>query len=346
MATENQVRKVARDCSLIFNALGDPNRQDILIIHILKANMYAKTEYKGGHQTRILVDRRRALGDLVMITPVLRELRRRYPDSWLQVVTEESGVLHNNPHVNAVVKPADMQKTDPWDVFVNLNDAYEEQVTSHYVDSYLYRAFGQDGLSLDRSTEIFPTADERENVQDVIDQIGHNYVVVHMRRWAWENKNIDIEIWSALFTRLHEKYPDVKIVAVGAQYDYRVPAQPDKFVDLVGQLSIGEIQYLISKARAFIGPDSGPFHIAGTTATPIVALISHLLPEQILPTRAGEFGKDITVVTSDVECLGCYARQKPPVRELECENPVKFVCSKSFDNLKIFNALERILDDK
>jgi hypothetical protein len=26
MVTENQVRKVARDCSLVFNALGDPNR--------------------------------------------------------------------------------------------------------------------------------------------------------------------------------------------------------------------------------------------------------------------------------------------------------------------------------
>lgn len=32
MATENQVRKVARDCSLVFNALGDPSRQDILIM--------------------------------------------------------------------------------------------------------------------------------------------------------------------------------------------------------------------------------------------------------------------------------------------------------------------------
>ena len=32
MATEKQVRKAARDCSLIFTALGDPNRQDILIM--------------------------------------------------------------------------------------------------------------------------------------------------------------------------------------------------------------------------------------------------------------------------------------------------------------------------
>lgn len=32
MANIAQVRKVARDCSLVFNALGDPNRQDILIM--------------------------------------------------------------------------------------------------------------------------------------------------------------------------------------------------------------------------------------------------------------------------------------------------------------------------
>jgi ADP-heptose:LPS heptosyltransferase len=308
--------------------------------------MYTKAEFKGGHQTRILVDRRRALGDLVMITPVLRELRKQYPDAWLQVVTEEPAVLNNNPHVNKVVKPEQMEKTDPWDIFINLNDAYEDQVTSHYVDSYLNRAFGPAGLTVDHATEIFPADEERENVDEVIKEIGSDYIVVHMRRWAWENKNIDIEIWSSLFTRLHEKYPNVKVVAVGAKYDFRVPPQPDRYIDLVDQLSIGEIQYLISKARAFIGPDSGPFHIAGTTTTPIVALISHLLPEQILPTRGGEFGKGITVVTSDVECLGCYARQTPPVRELTCENETKFVCSKSFDNLKIFNAIEKILDNE
>lgn len=301
------------------------------------------TEYKGGHQTRILIDRRRALGDLVMITPVVRELRRRYPDAWLQVVTEEPAVLNNNPHVSKVVRPNEMEKADPWDIYVNLNDAYEEQVTSHYVDSYLYRAFGADYKDIDHSPEMFPTAEERENVDEAIKDIGDKFIVIHMRRWAWENKNIDLETWSAFFTRLHDKHPDCKIVAVGAQYDHHVPHDPEKFADLVGQLSLGEIQYLISRANAFIGPDSGPFHIAGTTKTPVVGLISHLLPEQILPWRGGEFGKDITVVTSDVACLGCYARQQPPVRELKCENEVQFVCSKSFDNLKMFNAIDEIL---
>jgi ADP-heptose:LPS heptosyltransferase len=306
--------------------------------------MYKPAQYKGGHQTRILIDRRAALGDLVMITPVLREMRKRYPESWIQVVTEEPGILKNNPHVNTVVMPADMQKSDPWDVYVNLNDAYEKQVTSHYVDSYLHRAFGNSIDTIDHSPEMFPTDEEKENVDEAVEQIGNNYIVVHMRRWAWENKNIDLEIWSALFTRLQDKYPDTKIVAVGAKYDYTVPADPARYINLVDQLTVGEIQHLISRARAFIGPDSGPFHIAGTTNTPIVALISHLIPEQILPWRDNEFGKGITVVLSDVPCTGCYARQKPPVNNLTCENETQWACAKSFDNLKMFNALEEILN--
>lgn len=39
MTTENQIRKAARECSLTFTALGDPNRQDILIMLAHKGPM-------------------------------------------------------------------------------------------------------------------------------------------------------------------------------------------------------------------------------------------------------------------------------------------------------------------
>jgi ADP-heptose:LPS heptosyltransferase len=306
--------------------------------------MYKPSEFNNNHRTQILVDRRKALGDVVMITPVLRELRRRYPNSEVHVVAEDWWPLNNNPNVDHIITPSELpSRQRVWDVYINLNDAYEENVTSHYVDSYLYRAFGESGLAVDHSPEMFPTDEEKENINEVLEQIGTDYIVVHMRRWAWENKNIDPVTWNSLFDQLHKKYPNTKIVSVGAQYDYRVPHDNPAFVDLVEQLSIGEIQYLISQARAFVGPDSGPFHIAGTTLTPVVALISHLLPEQILPWRAGEFGKGITVITSDVPCIGCYARQTPPVRQLNCENPVAWACSKSFDSKKIFQSLDEIL---
>jgi ADP-heptose:LPS heptosyltransferase len=310
--------------------------------------MYKPAEYKPHHRERILIDRRMALGDVIMITPVIREFRRRYPDSWIQVVTNKPEALANNPDVDLVVAPDQMQKSDPWDVYVNLNDAYENNVTSHYVDSMLHRAFGSAAEHIDKSLVVNCTSDEQESVDDAITEFanGNDYIVIHMRRWAWENKNVDIEIWTTFLTRLEEHYPNLKVVSVGADHDYSLsPANP-LWVNLNKQLSIGEIKHLISKSRAFVGTDSGPYHIACSTDTPIVLLSSHLAPEQILPWRDGEFGKNCWVVKSQVECLGCYARQPAPVRNLTCENEVQWACAKRFDNLEMFNAVADILDSK
>ena len=306
---------------------------------------YRPAEFNpNAYRTRILVDRRMALGDVIMITPVLRELRRRHPGSWIQVATDKPEALANNPHVNKVVKPGDMVKEDPWDVYVNLNDAYETNVTSHYVDSMMARAFGDDAQG-DRRLVMIPSAAEAEEVDDAIKDIGGDYVVVHMRRWAWENKNVDLSIWALFITMLEDKYPDLRIVTVGADHDFTLPATKATWVNLNNQLSLGEITHLISRARLFVGTDSGPYHLACTTDTPILLLSSHLAPEQILPWRGDqEFGKNVGVVKADVPCLGCYARQQPPVRNLVCENTEQWACAKKFDAAEMFETASKLME--
>ena len=42
---------------------------------------------------------------------------------------------------------------------------------------------------------------------------------------------------------------------------------------------------LVARAALYIGGDSGPLHIAGTTTTPIVALFGPTLPERSMPWR-------------------------------------------------------------
>ncbi|MBX7041585.1 MAG: glycosyltransferase family 9 protein [Ignavibacteria bacterium] len=54
---------------------------------------------------RILVVRTDRVGDVVMITPVIRELRRKYPDSFIATLTNPNSadVLINNPHLNEAI---------------------------------------------------------------------------------------------------------------------------------------------------------------------------------------------------------------------------------------------------
>ncbi|HAY34826.1 MAG TPA: glycosyltransferase family 9 protein [Ignavibacteria bacterium] len=57
-------------------------------------------------QKRILIVRTDKVGDVVMITPVIRELRKKFPDSFIGVLTNEnsSDVLTGNPNLDVIIK--------------------------------------------------------------------------------------------------------------------------------------------------------------------------------------------------------------------------------------------------
>jgi ADP-heptose:LPS heptosyltransferase len=163
-----------------------------------------------------------------------------------------------------------------------------------------------------------------------------------MRRWAWENKNIDLQVWGGIISILEHLWPDLKFVSVGAQHDYKLSGR-DNWISLNDDLSLGQIKCLIEGAKAFMGSDSGPFHIAGTTNTPIVAMLSHVMPQHILPWRNGKFGDRVWVAQSTVECVGCYSRQQTPVRQLVCENKEQWACNKNFDGDEIVAHFQEIM---
>jgi heptosyltransferase-3 len=59
---------------------------------------------------------------------------------------------------------------------------------------------------------------------------------------------------------------------VAAIMDRLAPAAKEKVVDLAGTLSLRELAALTREARAFVGVDSAPMHIAAAMQTPVVAL--------------------------------------------------------------------------
>jgi len=55
---------------------------------------------------KILVIRFSALGDLVLTSPIFRELKRIYPDLGITLLTSsgQGTVLDNNPHIDQVIR--------------------------------------------------------------------------------------------------------------------------------------------------------------------------------------------------------------------------------------------------
>ena len=287
----------------------------------------------------ILVRRRAALGDVIYTTGVVRELKSRYGDNaHITVWTEFTDVFRNNPHVHRVVSTHEELPIPAYDIFYNLDDCYEYNPRNHYVDSYFYRVFGTTDLK--RDPELWPSDKDMAEVNHDLEYIGKKFIAVHMRRWHWELKNIKQEIWLDVFAKLFERTVDYKVVFVGGESDQAI--EHPLMINTCGRYNPQELKYLLDHAACFVGIDSGPYAIAAASWTPIVALLSHMLPETILPIRKNIRGYQSMAVQADLPCVGCYELQQRPINRIQCSRG-DFACNRTWDTDKIVNAITNYL---
>ncbi|HVG85720.1 MAG TPA: glycosyltransferase family 9 protein [Vicinamibacterales bacterium] len=74
-----------------------------------------------------------------------------------------------------------------------------------------------------------------------------------------------------------------------------------------GEFDLSELAALVTRARLYIGGDSGPMHVAATTRTPIVALFGPTLPERSLPWRDPAV-PSMAVEAGPLPCRPCHQR--------------------------------------
>jgi len=101
----------------------------------------------------------------------------------------------------------------------------------------------------------------------------------------------------------------------------------------VGEFSLSELRALVDRAALYIGGDSGPLHIAGASAVPIVALFGPTLPERSAPWRDPAF-PSISVDAGPLNCRPCDQRV--------CA-PGDFRCLTMISAERVIEAAEKLL---
>jgi ADP-heptose:LPS heptosyltransferase len=283
----------------------------------------------------ILVRRRAALGDVIYTTGVIRELYKQYQgNARITVQTDFPDVFANNPYVHHVVSCSTGLTVSEFDIYHNLDNCYEYNPANHYLDSYFYRVFGEHKLV--RDTELHPSDADRAAVDKDLEFIGDKFIAVHMRQWHWELKNIKQEVWFDLFERIFSERVDHKIVFVGGSADGHI--DHPLMINTCGRYNPQELKHLLEHAACFVGIDSGPYAIATTTKTPIVAMLSHMPPSTIIPIRDNREGTNTQVIQADVSCVGCYERQERPVSQIVCERG-DYACNSLWDTERVSQAI-------
>jgi ADP-heptose:LPS heptosyltransferase len=253
------------------------------------------------HPSDIIVQRSGALGDVILITPVIRRLRRENPTATIAVVTGYPDVFRYNPHLLA----AQSLNSDNA-LHINLDLAYERRPDLHIVQAYMLEAFGDTGKLLDLQQELFFT-------QRQPSWSAQHYVAVHAAVAGWGNRTLPRDTWRKVVFGLRRAglWP----VLVGSSRDTIPDCSVTTFhgTDIIAQAAF------IDRCEAFVGSDSGILHVAGATDTPIVAVMTCARPETRLPWRYGRRNWNCTAIVPDIACVGCLQRRPPPVTDEFCE---------------------------
>lgn len=240
----------------------------------------------------VIVRRNGALGDVLNITPIIRQLKL---DGFaVDVATDYPEALRGNPDVRGVFQSHHGNET--YDRVIDLNLAYERAPLLHIVDAYAEAA----GVTLSDKTLYLARSSA----------IGEGGAVVMHCAKSWDSRTISQHTWQAVADALIAR--GNRIVVVGTKRDMTV----DGAIDKRDALTLSEIAGVIDRAALFIGSDSALLHVAGTTSAPIVGIFTCVDSSRRLPFRNGELGWRARGVSSSLDCIGCLAGFPTPVTNL------------------------------
>ena len=128
---------------------------------------------------------------------------------------------------------------------------------------------------------------------------------------SWATKDWPLSGYQALLNLLAGT-EDVEVVLLGTKKDRSnadqlvATAGPVGVVNLAGETSLLQLIDVMRRCTCFVGPDSGPGHIAGALGLPYISLFGPTPPERVAP-----FGSEKLVIRSNVPCSPCSRKVCP-----------------------------------
>ena len=266
---------------------------------------------------QILVIRQLALGDVILVTPIIRKIWEDYGgDCDIDVCTLKPDVFANNPWVRDALLPQQyLEYQRYYDKSINLDRAYEKLPKIHITDAYSRYAFGLADCS-NPSPALFTTPEDKLFAQNYIaEQIGgRKFGVIHMRRDTWPSRNLAPEFWEQLVTRVVNE-TQMDMIQIGSLHE--IAFDGPKLTNALGKFTLHQLKEVIESASFYIGIDSGTMHVAACTKTPIISMFTSAHHDYRKPRRPSS--SPFFPITPDIDCYGCQAHIPPPITGVICQ---------------------------
>lgn len=225
----------------------------------------------------ILFRRHFASGDILLMTPIIRAMKKKWPLCPIDVECGVPEIFKGNPHVRRAGKHIPVQRET---MVIELNNSYEKTPQRHVLETYAEVA-GLDYAEIEPKCELYfekwSTPPE-----------ACKAVAVHVGPSNWLGRTWPMERWQEVIQQLRAEGWHVMLFG---------DKSPVKFVvdtDLRGQSGVHELARYIRKCHLYVGLDSFPMHVAQAVGVPVVALFGIIDPKCFITE-----GSEYIAVTSD-----------------------------------------------
>jgi ADP-heptose:LPS heptosyltransferase len=249
------------------------------------------------------------VGDELMATAVLREIKRRNPLCHLTFLSRRPEFFRHLPYLDAVELFTPAARSTALFLSYSADDNVvppPRPLISLMAESV--------GLVMHATQLDQPHLGVATELRARVAAIPGPRVVVQPLASSWSpNKNWPANYWVELIKMLTEKY---SVIEVGTESCLTGNTFGPCFHSFVGQTDLSGFAHVISQAAVFVGPVSGGMHLANAFEVPAVVIIGgYELPLGYQYPRSSVF-------YSPVPCAPCWLT-KPCPYELKCLKLIK-----------------------
>ncbi len=310
------------DAVFLIQQLSKADSQNKVISHLQeeyrqrKSNLQVQQLYR-----RILIIMDQGIGNMVMLTPTIRALKRSLPDSEITVLGRQPAlqILAGWDAVKAVVTEPPAEHFDLGFFTIWSQDfaqKYGEQIKGQCRTVYQMQIGNPDVHESDHYFEIariLGFEDEKPEpfcaTQKADVSLPANKKIVALADTTLNNNGWERKRWPYYSQLAHELIKQgYAVVLIGGEEEaarFRPEQWPSEIINCLGRFDLPQTADILRKCDLFIGNDSGPAHMAAALGVETYVIFG--------PTRVKKnkpLGKKVTVINKNLPCSPCQYTER------------------------------------
>lgn len=307
---------------------------------------------------KLLVVRFSSIGDIVLTTPVVRNIKKHFPHAVIHYITKEkyASILKANPYIDKVItiqkkigEKTALLKSEKYDYIIDLHHNLRSSILKAKL---LSLSFSFDKINLEKwlmvrfKKNLLPNMHIVERYMDVVkpfgvqdDQLGLDYFIseedqVDFSLLPTEYRS-DYIVFALGGTYNTKKLPLEKmielcknlsgyLILLGGKEDMEIGEKilaecKQNVYNGCGKFTVNESASIIKKAKCVITHDTGMMHIASAFKKDVISIWGNTIPEfGMYPYKAGS--KSIIFEVDNLDCRPCskLGYDKCPKKHFKC----------------------------